>query len=283
MGVMSEYQYYEFAAIDRPLSEKQMGEVRALSTRAEITSTSFTNEYHWGDFKGDPGKLIEKYYDAFLYYANWGTLWCMFRFPREGVELEEWKKFEVDEAIGISAKKKLVVVEICINDEAGDYDVPYETTLGSLIAARTALLEGDLGPLYVAWLAAVERGLVDDGEEEPCDAAALAPICGGTSALADFLCVRPELVKAAYGPGGKKGKGKGDDDLAGWVLSRPAKEKDALLTRFLSEPVSVVRSGLMKRFRSASKGTAAKSGGKRRTVKEILALAEGSRGRKADG
>ena len=51
---MSEYQYYEFRAIDRPLDRKEMDELRALSTRAEITPTSFTNTYHWGDFKGKP-------------------------------------------------------------------------------------------------------------------------------------------------------------------------------------------------------------------------------------
>lgn len=38
---MSEYQYYEFVAIDCPLDERRMGEVRALSTRADITATSF--------------------------------------------------------------------------------------------------------------------------------------------------------------------------------------------------------------------------------------------------
>ncbi len=47
---MSSYQYYEFLAVDRPLAERQQAEVRALSTRARITATSFTNEYHWGDF-----------------------------------------------------------------------------------------------------------------------------------------------------------------------------------------------------------------------------------------
>ncbi len=36
---MSEYQYYEFVAIDRPLSKGEMADLRALSTRAEITPT----------------------------------------------------------------------------------------------------------------------------------------------------------------------------------------------------------------------------------------------------
>ncbi len=38
---MSEYQYYEFQAIDRPLTEQEMRELRAYSTRANITPTRF--------------------------------------------------------------------------------------------------------------------------------------------------------------------------------------------------------------------------------------------------
>src|SRR3954447_10590393 len=71
--VMSEYQYYEFAAVDRPLDSRELAQVRALSTRAQITSTSFVNTYHWGDFRGSPRAMVERYYDAFLYVANWGT------------------------------------------------------------------------------------------------------------------------------------------------------------------------------------------------------------------
>ena len=55
---MSEYQYYEFLAVDRPLDDDEQAEVRSLSTRARITATSFVNEYHWGDFKGDPRSSI---------------------------------------------------------------------------------------------------------------------------------------------------------------------------------------------------------------------------------
>jgi hypothetical protein len=49
---MSEYLYYEFLAVDRALDAHQVDEVRALSTRATITPTSFVNTYHWGDFHG---------------------------------------------------------------------------------------------------------------------------------------------------------------------------------------------------------------------------------------
>lgn len=53
---MSEYQFYEFSAVDRPLDERQLVAVRALSTRARSTPTSDTDE--WGNFRGEPRRLV---------------------------------------------------------------------------------------------------------------------------------------------------------------------------------------------------------------------------------
>ena len=52
LPAMSEYQYYEFQAIDRPLTADEMATLRQYSTRARITPTSFVNEYNWGDSAG---------------------------------------------------------------------------------------------------------------------------------------------------------------------------------------------------------------------------------------
>ena len=78
---MSEYQYYEFQALDRRLTDKDMQELRKYSSRARITPFSFVNEYHWGDFKGDENRWMEEYFDAFLYLANWGTRVIQIRLP----------------------------------------------------------------------------------------------------------------------------------------------------------------------------------------------------------
>ena len=67
---MSEYQYYEFQAIDLPLTERQIRELRRYSTRASITSTRFVNHDEWGDFKGDASAWMAKYFDAFLYHSS---------------------------------------------------------------------------------------------------------------------------------------------------------------------------------------------------------------------
>ena len=60
---MSEYQYYEFLAVDRPLSEQEIRELREVSRRAEITPARFVNEYHFGNLRGgqaqDHGESIQ--------------------------------------------------------------------------------------------------------------------------------------------------------------------------------------------------------------------------------
>lgn len=83
---MSEYQSYEFQALHRPLGEADREALRALSGRVRITATSFTNHYQWGDFKGDPRQLMERWFDLHLYVTNWGTRRLMMRLPRRLVE-----------------------------------------------------------------------------------------------------------------------------------------------------------------------------------------------------
>src|ERR1700738_1124203 len=55
--LVSEYQSYDFRAIARPLTKKEMAALRSISTRAAITTTSFTNHYEWGDLKANPSKI----------------------------------------------------------------------------------------------------------------------------------------------------------------------------------------------------------------------------------
>ncbi len=88
---MSEYQYYEFLALDRSLDKSEMAALRALSTRADITSSRFTNVYNYGDFNGSPQKLMEQYFDAHVYVSNWGTRTLMLRLP-SGKTLEASSK-----------------------------------------------------------------------------------------------------------------------------------------------------------------------------------------------
>jgi hypothetical protein len=80
---VSEYQYYEFVAVDRPLTEVEQDQLRAVSTRGRISASSFVNEYQWGDLRADPRRWMERYFDAHLYLANWGHRRVMIRLPAQ--------------------------------------------------------------------------------------------------------------------------------------------------------------------------------------------------------
>jgi hypothetical protein len=60
---MSEYQYYEFAAIDRPISDEGLRYAQACSSRANVSRIRWQNTYHFGSFGGSVDTLL-KYYDA---------------------------------------------------------------------------------------------------------------------------------------------------------------------------------------------------------------------------
>src|SRR5215471_3964385 len=106
---MSEYQYYEFLATDRTLEQSEMAALRALSTRADITSSRFINVYNWGDFKGSPEKLMEKYFDAHVYVANWGTHTLMLRLPRGSVDEDALASYVVDPVLKFWTTKEHII------------------------------------------------------------------------------------------------------------------------------------------------------------------------------
>ena len=114
---MSEYQYYEFQAIDRPLTVEEMRTLRSYSTRASITPTRFSNHYEWGSFKGNPSVWIEKYFDVFFYFANWRAFELMFRFPRQALDLELAKQYCRGQVARARTKGDFVILEFLVEDE----------------------------------------------------------------------------------------------------------------------------------------------------------------------
>jgi hypothetical protein len=278
---MSEYQYYEFEAIDRPLDDRQMAELRALSTRAEITRTSFVNTYHYGDFKGDPHKLMKKYFDAFLYVANWGTHRLMLRVPRGLIDARVAGRYEIERAVSIDETADHLIVELASapEDWAGDWEEG-EGRLAALVPVRDALLGGDLRPLYLGWLAGVqeldeEYDAEDFDEPEPPVPPGLGRLTGPLKALAEFLRIDDDLLRvaAAASAPGTAAAGEGRDELAAWLRKLPTAEKDALLLGLFDEKAPNPRWELLRRFREA-RGRDAPGGaeGPRRTVRELLAL-----------
>lgn len=193
---MSEYQYYEFQAIDRPLDGADQAALRALSTRARITATSFTNAYEWGDFKGDPAKLIEKWFDLHLYLANWGSRRLMIRWPARLVDRQLLDGFlrEFDFATLRRAGQNLIL-DITVDEvESEDWD-DGSGWLAALASLRADVLGGDLRLFYLLWLSAVEADVFEPDEPEPM--AGIGPMTGALEAFADFFGIDRDLVAVA--------------------------------------------------------------------------------------
>lgn len=196
---MSEYQSYEFVALDRRLTAKQLAELRAISTRAEISPTRFWNEYQWGDLKADPAKLMARYFDAHLYFANWGTHRLMLRLAKARVDAKALKQY-----FGVGNAARLTNIgEHVLLDLGSDTEEPESDEHGGSVAAlaplRAELMRGDLRPAYLAWLLAIEGNQVDDDVEEPPVPARLARLTGAQEAMVEFLRIDVDLVAAAAG------------------------------------------------------------------------------------
>jgi hypothetical protein len=117
---MSEYQYYEFLAMDRPLTTEEMSALRGLSTRAHITTVSFTNEYQWGNFKGNPDDLMRRFFDAHVYVANWMAAIFMVRLPIEAMPNKIIEEVMVDGVLDFEATETHWLITWRL-DESEDY------------------------------------------------------------------------------------------------------------------------------------------------------------------
>ena len=195
---MSEYQYYEFQAIDRPLSEADRQALRDLSTRARITATSFTNSYEWGDFKGDPAKLMERWFDLHLYLTNWGSRRLMIRLPTRMVNRDLLDAFlgEVDCA-GLTVAGENLILDVMLDEvEAEDEDLEDGSGwLAALTPPRAEVLAGDLRLFYLLWLTAVEADTFEADEPEPMPG--IGPMTASLEAFAAFFGIDPDLVQVA--------------------------------------------------------------------------------------
>ena len=193
---MSEYQYYEFQAIDRPLSEADRQALRDLSTRARITATSFTNSYEWGDFKGDPAKLMERWFDLHLYLANWGSRRLMIRLPKRLVDRRLLDAFlsEVDCATFSVSGENLIVDISCDEVEFENWD-DGSGWLAALAPLRAEVLAGDLRLFYLLWLTAVQAEVFEADQPEPMPG--IGPMSASLEAFAEFFGIDSDLVQAA--------------------------------------------------------------------------------------
>ncbi|BEL09328.1 hypothetical protein Q0Z83_075190 [Actinoplanes sichuanensis] len=272
-GAVSEYQYYEFMALDQALTAKQQGELRAVSSRGRITSSGFVNDYQWGDLKADPAKWMERYFDAHLYLANWGTRRIMLRLPKAALPPETVQRFCVGESAGSWATRTQVILDLRSEDEDGDEEWwDEEGRLAAIVPVRAELAGGDRRLLYLAWLLCVQNRELDDDVPEPPVPAGLAKLSGPLQALADFLRLDPDLLDAAAAVSRPLAEKKPSAaELRRWVAGLPVPDKDEMLVRVLRGDAGSLRSELLRQFHGVTEEPPAGEG---RTAGDLLVAAE---------
>ncbi|MFY0526113.1 hypothetical protein ACN28I_24195 [Archangium gephyra] len=280
---MSTYQYYEFRAVDRPLTSAEQGALRKLSTRADITSTRFVNVYNYGDFGGDPDRLMERYFDAFVYLSSWGSREFQLRLPRGLFDPALARPYLREEVLSVRTTSEHVILKFHVAaEDEGDW-TQGEGWLDSLLPVRELLLSGDLRALYIGWLAGgpgdEEEG--SDGQPEPPVPPGLRESSKPLRALADFFFVpRSLLTAAAKANPAPASSALPKQALAQWLSTLPAAEKDALLLRIIEGPQPLLGAELLHRFRQAHpREQDAQAAGTRRTRGEAPGLGRGARGR----
>ncbi|HLF84628.1 MAG TPA: hypothetical protein VI837_10675 [Blastocatellia bacterium] len=274
---MSEYQYYEFQAIDRLLSAKEMSELRSHSTRARITPTSFVNDYSWGSFKGDEDKWMERYFDAFMYYANWGTHILKLRMHSSLLDAKTANEYCSGDSVFVREKVGRVVLSFISEDQdvvAWDED---EWNLSSLILVRAELARGDLRALYLGWLLCVQNGDFDDEEVEPLVPPGLGQLSASLESLAAFLDIDRDLLEVAAQASPSLERSTLDrEDVRGWIAKLPAKEKDELLTNLVIDGDHVVGTERLRKLLKGRSTGPIDASPPRRSVGELLRLTEAS-------
>jgi len=255
---MSEYHYYEFRAIDRPLTDRQMRELRAISTRAAISRTSFSNHYEYGDLKANPRDLLVKYFDASLYFAHWMYLEVAFRFPKDAVDVKALRRYAGGHTFDVRMMAGDVIVAISVESDGEIFDPADDGSdwLSSLIGLRADIANGDQRTPYLLWLLDVQCGVVDDDAPEPAPPEGLGALSSGLESLVDVIGLDRDLVAVAAEGAPRAIAPPSSRDLHRWVSGLDGREHVALLTRVARGDGSV-SAELLRRFRQQASRQAA--------------------------
>lgn len=279
---MSTYESYEFQALDRPLTKQEQEELRALSSRATITPYRFSNFYTFGSFKGDPERLMERYFDAHVYTANWGDHLFMLRLPRRLFNPQRaapylMAKKQWGSGVSLRTVKDDVLLSLRWTQEDAWLEESEEEWLASLLLVREELLAGDLRALYLGWLARAASHELGDEDEEPPVPPGLRSLSAPLQALVDFLMLSPGLVAAAAeaSPDLPSTSAASRGALLSWLRTLPAEQKDEALACFLEGTSPHLAAEWLQRFREAHAAAASpRASAARRTVGQLLQAAE---------
>ncbi|OPY84657.1 MAG: hypothetical protein A4E72_02116 [Syntrophus sp. PtaU1.Bin208] len=278
---MGEYQYYEFLAIDRPLTYEEMKQLRDISSRARISPSSFVNEYNFGSLKADPRDLMKHFFDAHVYVTNWMSARFILRLPKESFDHKTLSPFTAYGIFKVEASPSHWLL-IWSLEESENYDrfgeMDCSGWMARLSPLREELLRGDLRGLYIGWLAAVTQHSIDEDDLEPLGLAGLGKLTAAQRALAEFLEVDVDLLGGAGIGSPSLGSGESvQNNLDVWLKDLPQEEILGYLLQMLTGEGQLAEQTLRSRFAAWQRQAAPPHQAPTRTVHELWLLAEQGR------
>jgi len=277
---MSEYQRIAFRAIDGPVSEKNLKYMRQQSSRAEITPWAFDNEYHYGDFGGDPVEMLRRGYDLHLHYANFGVRTLLIRLPHGLPDFTAAKAYLGKDGVRFLHDKQGPGGTLSIDPyyEAGALEELWniDELLERLAPLRAEILDGDLRPLYLAHLAVACDGNHDPEETKEAPVpAGLDKLSRAQRSLAEFYGLSDSLIAAAaQGCPPPAALEDPADQPRKWLQSLTQATKDAWLAQWMADPHSAVRREILAEFQKSRGGPAWPTIRHGRTIARLRATAE---------
>lgn len=275
---MSEYQHYEFQALDRRLTRDEMQYIDSLSSRVRLTPTQAIFVYNYSDFPGSAEKVLAKYFDAMLYLANWGSRQLMFRFPKTVVDVEALKPYCMLDYIEVSTAGDYVVLNIALHEEEGLGWVEGEGQLSKLVSLRDDIIRGDFRALYLAWLKAAywESGILEEDEDlpEPPVPPNLKRLSVPLQDFVDFFEIDSDLIAAASEA--SPSMAQKPEKLEKWLDLLPEAEQKTFLVRLLNgeSHLNIELTARLRELSSGGQQTEISSAVTRRGIVELIAVAE---------
>jgi len=209
---VGEYSFYEFAALERPLTSDQQVQLRRISSRAVITAFGLTNTYHYGGLKAEPLDLLARYFDALVHSTESNRCWLALRSPKDifaSAVLEAYRPRSTSTVSPFFAAAFDIyggdlncflhgtysAHHIKISRFIEQNDGP--GWLAQLLPLRDEIIQGDHCALYLGWMACLGAGEIARNALEPALSAGPRDLTPAQQALVDFLMLDPDMLASA--------------------------------------------------------------------------------------
>lgn len=285
---MSEYQYVVFQAVDRPLNNKGLAFAERQSSRAEVSRWSLSCEYNYSSFRGDVDGLLQRGFDVFLQYTNYGDREIKIRLP-QGLPVAKgvWSQYIDGERLAWKKDSKGSGGILSLHPfyEPGDLEEAWEFKkyLDAAVDIRQRLIVGDVRALYLLWLCAVDAYDEDEygdpvAVSEPPTPHGLADMPDATGDLLLFYGHDPILLHAAAQDIDRAPDVETQDhSVRRWANSIRSDRARDLLFELLTGDAACLKAGLLAEVRDSQSTVHWPTSDKHRTFSELLKQADALR------